>query len=144
LLDALPSLANGREMAAQAELVVGRRLEGAEARLRDAEDRLHLPDLVVETWPRSESAIADIDETVSGSGPNVVLAMDADNPVSCVWRGEQTAGFKRPGWDIALSAEVTIRASATHFQVSERLFASLNGETAADATHQTEIPRHLM
>ncbi len=99
---------------------------------------------IVETWPRSESAIADIDETVSGGGPNVVLAMDAGDPLSCVWRAEQTAGFKRPGWDVALQAEVAIRASATHFQVSERLFASLNGETAADATHQTKIPRHLM
>lgn len=99
---------------------------------------------VVETWPRSESAIADIDQTVSGSGPNVVLAMDAGDPLSCVWRAEQTAGFRRPGWDIALNAEVTIRASATHFQVTERLFASLNGETTADVAHQSEIPRDLM
>jgi hypothetical protein len=70
--------------------------------------------------------------------------MDAGDPLSCVWRTEQTAGFKRPGWDIALVAEVTIRASATHFEVTERLGASLNGETAADVVHQTEIPRHLM
>jgi uncharacterized protein len=99
---------------------------------------------IVETWPSSESAIAEIDQTVSGSGPNLVLAMDGGDPLSCVWRAEQTAGYKRPGWDIALSAEVTIRASATHFQVTERLFASQNGETAADAAHQSEIPRHLM
>jgi predicted acyl esterase len=99
---------------------------------------------VVETWPRSESAIADIDETVSGGGPNMVLAMDASDPLSCVWRAKHTAGYKHPGWDIALTAEVTIRSSATHLQVSERLFASLNGETAADAVHQSEILRDLM
>ena len=99
---------------------------------------------VVEAWPTSENAIADIGETVSGSGPNVVLAMDAGDPLSCVWRAEQTAGFKRPGWDIALRAEVTIRAGAMHFQVSERLFASLNGETVADVAHQSEIRRHLL
>jgi hypothetical protein len=88
--------------------------------------------------------LGDIDEIVSGSGPNLDLAMDAGDPLSCVWRAEQTAGFKHPGWDIALIAEVTVRASATHFQVSERLFASLNGQPAVDAAHETEVPRHLM
>jgi hypothetical protein len=70
--------------------------------------------------------------------------MDAGDPLSCVWSAEQTAGFNRSGWDVGLTAEVRVRASATHFEVTERLVASLNGETAADVVHQSEIPRHLM
>jgi hypothetical protein len=99
---------------------------------------------IVETWPKSEDVVPDISETVSGSGPNVVLAMRAGEPSSCDWRAEQSAGFKRPGWDIAIRAEVAIRASAAHFEVAERLWASLNGETMADIAHKTEIPRQLM
>jgi hypothetical protein len=99
---------------------------------------------IVETWPKSEDVVPDISETVSGCGPNVVLAMRAGEPSSCDWRAEQSAGFKRPGWDIAIRAEVAIRASAAHFEVAERLWASLNGETMADIAHKTEIPRQLM
>jgi hypothetical protein len=99
---------------------------------------------IVETWPNSENTIADIGETVSGSGPNAVLTMRAGEPLSCDWRAEQSAGFKRPGWDVAIRAEVAIRASAAHFEVAERLWASLNGETMADIAHKTKIPRQLM
>lgn len=99
---------------------------------------------VVETWPLAVDTIVEIDETVTASGPNIVLRMDASDPESCVWRAEQSIRFQRPGWDVAVNAEVTIRASASHFQVVERTFASLNGEPAADITHRTDIPRVLM
>jgi hypothetical protein len=99
---------------------------------------------IVETWPSSDDEIADIGETLSGSGPNVVLVMQAGEPLSCAWRAEQSAGFKRPGWDVTIRAEVSITASATHFEVAERLQASLNGEPMADVARKAEIPRRLM
>jgi uncharacterized protein len=98
---------------------------------------------VVETWPNSTSEVADIGETVSGGGPDVVLSMRAGEPLSCAWSAEQSAGFRRPGWDVAIRATVSIRATASDFIVEERTWASLNGEAVADAKHSTTIPRVL-
>ena len=99
---------------------------------------------IVEEWPASKSVIADIAEVVSGSGPNVVLSMTAADPLSCVWSAHQSAGFSRPGWDISVRAEVEVRASAGHFHVFERTLATLNGETIADAVHQTAVARRFL
>jgi hypothetical protein len=99
---------------------------------------------VVETWPASESLVADVGETVSGSGPNVVLSISAADPLSCAWSAEQSTGFSRPGWDISLRAEVTVGANSSHFHVAERTLATLNGETIADVVHRTAVARHLI
>jgi hypothetical protein len=99
---------------------------------------------VVETWPLSSDWIADIEETVSGSGPNVTLSMSAGDRASCAWRAEQSARFQRPGWDVALRAEVEIRATASHFLVRERTIATLNDERVAEFAHDAEIRRQLM
>ncbi len=99
---------------------------------------------VVETWPTSDSVVADIAETTSGSGPNVVLSMAAADPLSCVWRAEQTSRFKRPGWDVSIRAEVSLSATVTHFQIDERTVATLNGAVVADVTHKDRLVRALM
>ena len=99
---------------------------------------------VVETWPTSSSEVADIGETVSGGGPNVVLSMRAGDPLSCAWSAEQSAGYRRPGWDVAVRATVSIRATASDFIVEERTWATLNGEGVADVKHSTTIPRMMM
>jgi hypothetical protein len=99
---------------------------------------------IVETWPLSTEWIADIDETLSGSGPNLILSMTAGDASSCVWRAEQSVRFQRPGWNVALRAEVEVRATASHFHVRERTFATLNDEAVADIAHEAEIPRQLM
>jgi putative CocE/NonD family hydrolase len=99
---------------------------------------------VVETWPPSETALADIAETLSGSGPDIVLTMTEGDPLSCQWRAEQTAGFRRPGWDVGMRAEVSVRSDASHFHVSERLTARLNGEVVADVAQDHAIPREGM
>jgi putative CocE/NonD family hydrolase len=98
---------------------------------------------IVETWPVSTSEVAEIGETVSGSGPNVVLTMTAGDPLTCVWRAEQSAGYRRPGWDVAITAQVEIRATAGAFQVEERTLATLNGETVLDMRHKEDVPRRL-
>jgi putative CocE/NonD family hydrolase len=98
---------------------------------------------VAETWPNSTSEVAEIGETVSGGGPNVVLTMTPGDPSSCVWRAEQSARFQRPGWDVALSATVEVRATATDYVLEERTLATLNGETVADMKHAATIPRDL-
>jgi hypothetical protein len=98
---------------------------------------------VAENWPTSTSDVADIGETVSGGGPNVALRMSAGEPLSCAWAAEQSAGYRRPGWDVAIRAEVAIRATATDFVVDERTLATLNGEGVADVKHSTTIPRVL-
>ncbi len=98
---------------------------------------------VVETWPNSSSDVADIGETVSGGGPNVVLSTQASEPLSCAWSAEQSAGYQRPGWDVAVRATVSIRATASDFIVEERTWATLNGEGVGDVKHSTTIPRVL-
>jgi putative CocE/NonD family hydrolase len=99
---------------------------------------------VVETWPYSSQEVTEIGETASGGGPNVVLTMTPGQPLSCAWRGEQASRFQRPGWDVAIKAEVSLTATATHFHVSERTTATLNGEPMADVAHDEAIPRVLM
>jgi hypothetical protein len=98
---------------------------------------------VVETWPLSTSKVADIGETVSGSGPNVALSLKPGDPLSGAWRAEQSARYSRPGWDVAISATVSITSDAAAFAVEERTLATLNGETVADVKHTARIPRHL-
>jgi hypothetical protein len=98
---------------------------------------------VVETWPLSTSEVADIGETVSGGGPDVVLSMRAGEPLTCAWRAEQSARYQRPGWDVAIRAEVSVSATARDFIVEERTMASLNGEAVADVKHHAVIPRVL-
>jgi putative CocE/NonD family hydrolase len=102
------------------------------------------PVRIVETWPDTTSEVKDIGETVSGAGPNVVLSMAAGDPSTCAWKATQTARFQRPGWDIALAADVSLTATPTHFRVRERLLATLNGAPAADIVHDEEIERVLM
>jgi predicted acyl esterase len=99
---------------------------------------------VVETWPGSVSEIAEIEETLSGAGPNVVLSMTEDDPSSCVWRARQTAGYRRTGWDVAVVAEVTVTATADAFHVEESTVATLNGEPLSDRRHSETIARNLM
>ena len=99
---------------------------------------------VVETWPSSVTEVADIDETLSGSGPNVTLSMVPGEPQTCVWRAEQSSRYQRPGWDVAIRAEVEVTADPHTFFVAERLVATLNGETVADAHTRTDVPRILM
>jgi putative CocE/NonD family hydrolase len=99
---------------------------------------------VVETWPATRLAIADIGAAISGSGPNIALSLDAADPLSCDWRARQDAGYSRPGWDVSIRAEVEVRATASHFQVVERTLATLNGETMADTVHQTSVPRRFL
>jgi putative CocE/NonD family hydrolase len=98
---------------------------------------------VVETWPVSTSDVADIGESLSGGGPNVVLTMTAGQPLTCVWRAEQSAGYRRPGWDVAVKAQVEVHATAEAFQVEERTLATLNGETVLDLRHKETVPRRL-
>jgi predicted acyl esterase len=99
---------------------------------------------IVETWPNSPGRVAEIDETVSGAGPNVVLSMRPGEPLSCIWSAEQSAGFQRSGWDVLIRATVSIRATATDFIVEERTWASLNGTGVADVKHSETIPRVMM
>ena len=96
---------------------------------------------VVETWPGSVAEIAEIEETLSGAGPNVVLSMTEGYPSSCVWRARQTAGYRRTGWDVAVVAEVTVTATADAFHVEESTVATLNGETLSDRRHAATIHR---
>ena len=98
---------------------------------------------IVETWPPSSGLVADIGETVSGSGPNVVLSMTPGDPLSCVWRAEQSARYQRPGWDVAIRSSVSVRAQAGAYVVEEKLQATLNGETVADVEHRAVIDRQL-
>jgi hypothetical protein len=98
---------------------------------------------VVETWPTSTSVVADIGETVSGGGPDVVLSMRAGEPLTCDWRAEQSARYQRPGWDVAVRAQVRVRSTAAAFEVEERTLATLNGETVADVKHRETIARDL-
>jgi hypothetical protein len=99
---------------------------------------------VTETWPGSSSAINEIGETKSGSGPNVVLRMTRGDPTTCVWKADQTAGFARPGWAVSVRSEITISATAGDFHVEERLIAKLNGEVVADAPHISIVKRVAM
>ena len=99
---------------------------------------------VVETWPPAGQTVADIDLNLSGSGPDLVLTMTRGDPESCLWRAEQTAGYRREGWDVSLRAEVSLRASSTHFHVEERLLAILNGSVLADVSHREAVPRTRM
>lgn len=91
----------------------------------------------------SSSEVADIGETVSGGGPNVVLSMSEGAPLSCAWSAEQSARYQRPGWDVAIRATVSVRATANDFRVEERTLATLNGESVADVKHTMTIPRLL-
>ena len=99
---------------------------------------------VVETWPAASHTLTDIEMVISGSGPDVDLAMTAGQPASCVWRAEQSSGYQRAGWDVAIRAEVCVRADAAHFHVEERLVATLNGQIVADAAHAESVPRRWM
>jgi putative CocE/NonD family hydrolase len=98
---------------------------------------------VAEAWPMATGVVADIGETISGGGPNVILTMRAGDPSSCAWDAEQSSRFQRPGWDVAVRGTVSVRATATDFHVEERTLATLNGETVADVKHHTTIPRTL-
>ena len=98
---------------------------------------------VVETWPMSNSEVADIGMNVSSAGPNIALWMTAGDPQSCAWSAEQSSRYQRAGWDVSITAEVSIRSTATDFLVNERTLATYNGEVVADKTHATTITRHL-
>jgi len=98
---------------------------------------------VVETWPSSSATIDDIGETVSGSGPNVRLAMTPGDPLSCAWSAAQSVRYRRPGWDVSIEASVSITATAEVYHVEERTLARLNGDTVADVKHAAVIDRRL-
>ena len=99
---------------------------------------------VMETWPTSTNEIAEISETLTGAGPNVVLSMTPGDPTSCSWRAEQAAGYRRTDWDVAIVAEVKVTATTDTFLVEERLVATLNGATMADVHARNSVPRDLM
>jgi putative CocE/NonD family hydrolase len=98
---------------------------------------------VVETWPLSRNEMADIGLTVSSSGPNVAVSMTAADPLSCAWRAEQSTRLQRPGWDVAICAEVSVRCTAGSYLVEERTVATLNGEIVADMSVNEKIARRL-
>ena len=98
---------------------------------------------VVETWPMSGGEVADIGMTVSGAGPNIVLTMGAGDPLSCAWSAEQSSRYQRPGWDVSITARVSIRATAPDFIVEESTVATYNGETVEDKSYATTVARHL-
>ncbi len=98
---------------------------------------------VTEAWPSSRHEVADIGVVLTGSGPDIDLSMTSGDPLSCVWRAEQSAGYHREGWDVMVHATVSLSASAESFSVEERTQARLNGETVADMRHSTNLPRHL-
>ncbi|HEX4742830.1 MAG TPA: CocE/NonD family hydrolase [Caulobacteraceae bacterium] len=99
---------------------------------------------VTETWPDASSEITEIGETKSSGGPNVALGMTKGDPLSCVWKAEQHAGFARAGWVVNVKSEITISATATDFHVDERLVATLNGEVVADTPHTSVVRRMAM
>ena len=69
--------------------------------------------------------------------------MTPGDPLSCVWRAEQSARYQRPGWDVAIRSSVSVRAQAGAYVVEEKLQATLNGETVADVEHRAVIDRQL-
>jgi hypothetical protein len=70
--------------------------------------------------------------------------MRAGDPSSCRWRVRQAVGYARGDWDCALEAEVEITASATAFQVRERLVARLRGAEVFCREQESAIPRDMM
>jgi hypothetical protein len=98
---------------------------------------------IIETWPPSSGTIEDIGETASGSGPDVRLSMTPGDPLSCAWSAEQSSRYQRPGWEVAIRAEVSVRSTVGSFHVEERTVATLNGETVADVKHAAAIDRRL-
>jgi len=94
-----------------------------------------------ERWPVSEAVVGDVGVALSGSGPNVVLEMSAGDPLSCVWRAEQTSAYRWADRAVELRAEVEITAETTHFRVRERLVARLDGEAYREIPHETDVPR---
>ncbi len=99
---------------------------------------------VGETWPLATQTVADIAETISGAGPNVVLTMTEGDPSSCVWKAEQSSRYKRPGWDVQLTSQISLSATPAHFTIEERIAATLNQEPVADVRTTKTIPRVLM
>ncbi|HXQ12450.1 MAG TPA: CocE/NonD family hydrolase [Caulobacteraceae bacterium] len=97
-----------------------------------------------EVAPASRAVIRDTETTVERSGPDVEAEMRADDPTSCRWRVRQGVGYARGDWDCALEAEVEITASATAFQVRERLVARRRGAEVFCREHASAIPRELM
>jgi predicted acyl esterase len=97
-----------------------------------------------EVAPPSRALIRDTETTVVRNGPDVEAEMRADDPTSCRWRVRQGVGYARGDWDCALEAEVEITASATAFQVRERLVAHLRGAEVFCRETESAIPRDLM
>jgi predicted acyl esterase len=97
-----------------------------------------------EVAPVSRAAIRDTETSVVRGGPDVEAEMRAGDPLSCRWRVRQAVGYARGDWDCALEAEVEITASATAFQVRERLVARLRGAEVFCREQESAIPRDMM
>jgi predicted acyl esterase len=96
---------------------------------------------ICETWPTASNDIPEIAVTTFGSGPNIEARMIPGAPQTCVWRSEQTSGWRREAMRIDLKASVQITAPADEFLVEEETLATLNGEVVAHVRQSTRVPR---
>ena len=97
-----------------------------------------------EVSPPSAGVVAEVGTTVERFGPDVAAEVRAGDPAGCRWRASQGVRYARDGWDCGVEAEVEITATASKFQVRERLVARKAGAEVFSREHDSAIPRDLM
>ncbi len=82
----------------------------------------------------------DLDLEVEDWGENLYRITDGD-PLSAEVRCRRRAALSRPGWDVRIEADATMRSTATEFLVETELTAFLHDELITTRRFQTRVLR---
>jgi predicted acyl esterase len=94
-------------------------------------------------WPDHPYTVAGVGTELSGSGPNMDLAMRAGDPSSSQWTVTQTGRFRRGDWDCETRVSIEMTADAHAYHIKETLSALKNGAPFFERHRADTIPRRL-
>lgn len=82
----------------------------------------------------------DLDLEVEDWGENLYRITD-DEPLSAEVRCRRQAALSRPGWDVRIEADATMRSTAAEFLVDTELTAFLDGDLVVTRRFETRVLR---
>ena len=94
-------------------------------------------------WPSQPYKVDGVGTELSGSGPDMRLAIRAGDPSSCQWVVSQTSHFRRESWDCETRVEIEMTADDKTYVVKESLSALKDGKIIFSRHRSDSIPRQL-
>jgi predicted acyl esterase len=94
-------------------------------------------------WPSHPSVVAGVGTELSGSGPDMELAIRAGEPSNSKWTVTQNSAFRRGDWDCEMRVEMRMTADRDTYVLEETLSALKNGKPFFSRSRTDRIARRL-